>query len=100
MLHVARHNVRYKFRLSELTDSIRFKVGIDCIWHNMFADSTFTTFRYQPAHLSVDDMIVKIGGHVQGGLYTIVSLSASKHQLTVVCVCERDWNTLPDGWFC
>ena len=38
---------------------------------------------------SIDQWVVMVGELVKQGLYSIVSLNASKHNLTVVCACEK-----------
>lgn len=84
----------------EIYDGVHDVRGVDCIWHNMNANSTFTTFRWIPGDVDIDTMLVRVARHVQQGLYSIVSLNASKHALTVVCICERDREEFPDGWHC
>ncbi|RFU80035.1 hypothetical protein TARUN_2153 [Trichoderma arundinaceum] len=84
----------------DIYDGVHKIRGVDCIWHNMYAESTFTTFRWIPAHEDVDSMLIKVARNVEQGLYSIISLSASKHSLTVVCACEKNWEDLPQGWYC
>lgn len=84
----------------DIEDGVHTIRGVDCIWHNMYAESTFTTFRWIPAHEDIDSMLIKVARNVEQGLYSIISLSASKHSLTVVCACEKNWEDLPEGWFC
>ena len=87
-------------RIIEINDGVHNVRGVDCIWHNMYADSTFTTFRWIPGDVDIDTMIVRVARHVKQGIYSIISLNASKHSLTVVCVCEKNWEDLPRGWYC
>ncbi|KAK5991542.1 hypothetical protein PT974_09826 [Cladobotryum mycophilum] len=82
----------------EIYDCVHDIRGVDCIWHNMYADSTFKTFRWTPGSVDIDTMIIKVARHVEQGLYSIISLNASKHSLTVFCVCEKNWEDLPEGW--
>ncbi|KAL7913889.1 hypothetical protein GGI35DRAFT_438883 [Trichoderma velutinum] len=84
----------------DIEDGVHIIRGVDCIWHNMYAESTFTTFRWIPAYEDIDSMLIKVARNVEQGLYSIISLSASKHSLTVVCACEKNWEDLPEGWFC
>ncbi|KKO99894.1 AGC/AKT protein kinase [Trichoderma harzianum] len=78
-----------------IEDGVHSIHGVDCIWHNMYAESTFTTFRWIPAHETIDSMLIKVARNVEEGLYSIISMSASKHSLTVLCVCEKNWEDLP-----
>ncbi|KAL7959632.1 hypothetical protein V8C34DRAFT_322723 [Trichoderma compactum] len=52
--------------------------GVNCIWHNMYSESTFTTFRWIPAHEDIDSTLIKVARNVEQGLYSIISLSASR----------------------
>ncbi|KAK4071444.1 uncharacterized protein Triagg1_6105 [Trichoderma aggressivum f. europaeum] len=83
-----------------IEDGVHTIHGVDCIWHNMYSESTFTSFRWIPAHENIDSMLLKVARNVEQGLYSIISLSASKHSLTVVCACEKNWEDLPVGWYC
>ncbi|KAL5085015.1 hypothetical protein Trisim1_011019 [Trichoderma cf. simile WF8] len=83
-----------------IEDGVHTIHGVDCIWHNMYCESTFTTFRWIPAHETIDSMLIKVARNVEQGLYSIISMSASKHSLTVVCACEKNWEDLPVGWYC
>lgn len=84
----------------DIYDGVHTIRGVDCIWHNMYAESTFTTFRWIPTDEDIDSMLIKVARNVEQGLYSIISLSASKHSLTVVCACEKNWEDLPTGWYC
>jgi hypothetical protein len=72
--------------------------GNDCIWHNMYADSDFRTLR-KWFECDADEMLLKIAGHVRDGLYSLISLNASKHSFVVVCACSKNLEGLPEGWF-
>lgn len=83
-----------------IEDGVHTIHGVDCIWHNMYAESTFTTFRWISPYDDIDAMLIKVARNVEQGLYSIISMSASKHSLTVVCACEKNWKDLPVGWYC
>ncbi|KAJ4856069.1 hypothetical protein T069G_09437 [Trichoderma breve] len=83
-----------------IEDGVHTIHGVDCIWHNMYAESTFTTFRWISPYDGIDAMLIKVARNVEQGLYSIISMSASKHSLTVVCACEKNWEDLPVGWYC
>ncbi len=70
--------------------------GMDCIWHNMNAGSGFITFR-KWFTMDVNEMLVKVAGHVEMGLYQIISVNASKHSLVVVCVSDKKIEEFPEG---
>lgn len=60
------------------------------IWHNIYLGdaSDWTTFRKQ-YDSDINQLIQMVGQHLAQGLYSIVSLNATKHSLTVVCACEK-----------
>ena len=64
--------------------------GVDVIWHNVYAGekSDFSTFRQQRDE-DINSLLQMVGRHLVRGLYSIVSLNASKHSLTITCICER-----------
>lgn len=64
--------------------------GVDVIWHNVYAgdDTDWSTLRKQ-YDSDIDLLIQMVGQHLAQGLYTIVSLNATKHSLTVNCICEK-----------
>jgi len=72
-------------------------VGIDCIWHNMYVHSDFITFRKQSS-LSVDRVLLEVAKHVEDGLYSIISISASKHSFVVVCGTKKTMAELGDSF--
>ncbi|KAH8175968.1 hypothetical protein LIA77_04386 [Sarocladium implicatum] len=76
-----------------------FKVkGIDCIFHNMYAHSNFTTFRKWYDDCDADALLLLIANHVRQSLYSIIALNATKHMFVVTVACEKNWEDLPDGW--
>lgn len=73
--------------------------GIDCIFHNIYAPSDFTTFRKWYDSCDADTLLMFIAEHVRQGLYSIIALSATKHMFVVTVACEKNFEDLPDGWF-
>ena len=72
--------------------------GIDAIWHNMNCRSDFTAIRKWFA-MSVDELYLKVGEHVRQGLYSIISINASKHSFMVICATTKDKNEFSeDCW--
>lgn len=65
------------------------------ILHNMYAESDFTTLR-KPSQLSTDQLFVNIAGLVRDGVFSIVSLNASKYSFTAIVVCEHGWSEVGD----
>mgnify|MGYP005992427947 CR=1 len=72
-------------------------IGIDCIWQNMYCDTTFRLFR-KWQYCDLDSLLVLIMSHVQKGFYTIEALNATKHTVVVTVVCLKNFEELPDGW--
>lgn len=72
--------------------------GMDCIWHNMYDGSNVTAIRKWFA-LGVNAMLVRVAEHVQMGLCSIISISASKHSFVVVCACHKDREEFPEDAF-
>lgn len=64
--------------------------GVDAIWHNQYAgpESDFLGFRKQ-YDCDINLMIQKIAKHVAQGIYTIVSMNATPHMLTIICICQK-----------
>lgn len=64
--------------------------GVDAIWHNMYVgpETDFITFRMQ-YESNIDAMILMVARHVAQGLYSVISMNATPHMLTVICGCER-----------
>jgi len=63
----------------------------------MNVDSTsFTSFR-KWFRLDVNEMFVKVAGHVEMGLYRIISVNASKHSFVVVCISDKKIEDFPEG---
>lgn len=81
----------------DLSDPSVEAFGIDCIWHNMNAEPTsFITFRKWFV-LDINEMLIKVAGHVEMGLYQIISVNATKHSLVVVCVSNKKLEEFPEG---
>lgn len=74
--------------------------GVDVIWHNVYAgdDSDWSTMR-KAYESEIDQMIQMVGKHVAQGLYSIISLNATKHSLTVNCACEKMKSEVLDAMF-
>lgn len=60
--------------------------GVDVIWHNMNVENenAFQTFRHWSQD-SIDQLLIRVAGHLQAGHYSVISLNASKHSLVVIC---------------
>lgn len=69
-------------------------IGIDCIWQNMYCDSTFTLFR-KWQHCDLDSLLLFIMSHVQRGFYSILVLNATKDTVVVTVACEKNSEELP-----
>ena len=74
--------------------------GIDAIWHNIYCGdkSDFTT-RRTTFDRDINWAVQKVAGHVATGLYRIINMTASEHQLVVVCICEKNEEDLPNDTF-
>ena len=83
-----------RYHVQSIDDSYTI-YGVDAIWHNMYCgnDSDFITFR-KPYDCTIDQMLLLVARQVEVGLYSIISMSASVHQMTVVCACEKMQNEL------
>jgi hypothetical protein len=57
--------------------------SLDIIYHNMWADSNFRTFRTSGA-TSIEMAVLAVAKHLQDGCYNIISISGSKYSLVVV----------------
>ncbi|KAH0363687.1 hypothetical protein KCU65_g7222, partial [Aureobasidium melanogenum] len=69
---------------------------IDTIWHNMYAPSTFTTWRKQSTR-SIEQLLVDFTTLVDKGVFKVVSLSVGKASFVAVVACERDWEEIEEG---
>jgi hypothetical protein len=88
-----------KYHVQSLDSSYEV-VGVDAIWHNQYAgpDSDFVAFRKQ-YHCDINAMIMMVSEHVRKGVYTVISLTATPHMLSVVCACEKFQADFPeDVW--
>lgn len=74
--------------------------GVDAIWHNQYRGpkSDFGGLRGRYDR-DINFMIQLVAGHVAQGLYTILSLNATKHSLVVVCICEQMRADMPTDMF-
>lgn len=63
--------------------------GIDFIIHNMDCGSSLTTFR-KWFSCDVNELYLKVGDHVRQGLYTIISINASKHSFMIICATSKN----------
>lgn len=73
---------------------------MDAIWHNQYAgpETDFVAFRKQ-YHCDINAMTLLVAKHVAQGLYSIISMNATPHLLTVICGCEKMRAELPsDMW--
>lgn len=74
--------------------------GVDAIWHNMYRGpkSDFETFRVQ-YDCTIEQAVQMVARHVAQGHYGIISMTATKHALTVICGCEKNMDEMPsDMW--
>lgn len=64
--------------------------GVDVIWNNVYAGpkSDWSTIRKQ-YESNIDQMVQLVGQHLAKGLYSLISMNATKHSLTVLCTCEK-----------
>lgn len=74
--------------------------GVDMIWHNMYRgpDSDFDGFRVQ-YDCTIEQAVQMVAQHVAQGLYGIISMTATKHALTVICACEKNMKDMPKDMF-
>lgn len=72
--------------------------GIDCIWHNLYGESNFTTIRKWYENCDLNELLLFISDHVRRNLYKVVAICATKHMVVLTCACEKDIEELPDGW--
>lgn len=75
-------------------------VGVDAIWHNQYAgpEPDFIAFRTQ-YQSDINAMILKVAEHVRQGFYTVISINATPHMLTVICACEKMQSEFPADFF-
>jgi hypothetical protein len=71
--------------------------GVDAIWHNQYRgpNSDFVGMRKQ-FDCDINQLLLQVSKHIESGLYTVITMSASPHSLTVVCGCERMEKDMPD----
>lgn len=82
----------------DISDPDIITSGMDGIWHNLTEDQAWVTFR-KWLQDSPDEMMNRVARHVGQGLYSIVSLSLSKHSVAVVCVSSKPLGEWPeDAW--
>jgi hypothetical protein len=74
--------------------------GVDAIWHNQYRgpDSDFGGIRGNYDR-DIDFMLQLVATHVAQGLYTIVSVNATKHSLVVICNCLKMRKNMPSDMF-
>lgn len=75
-------------------------IGVDAIWYNQYAgpESDFIAFRKQ-YYCDINSMVLKVAEHIRNGVYTVISMNATLHMLTVICVCEKNQSDFPgDVW--
>lgn len=58
--------------------------------------SDFETFRIQ-YDCTIEQAVQMVAQHVAQGLYGIISMTATKHALTVICGCEKKMEEFPEG---
>jgi hypothetical protein len=56
--------------------------SIQAIWYNITSGSGTWSSQSMPLHCPIDAAICQVTLHIQQGLYSIVSLSASEYSLT------------------
>lgn len=79
--------------------------GVDAIWHNVYAGDEKVWGGFRKSYdASIDQLLQMVARHVAKGYYSIVSLNASRHNLTVVCagtqvldLGSEDWNDIGDN---
>ena len=69
--------------------------GVDIIWHNMYAPSTFSTWR-KTSSRSIAELLVDFAKLVDDGVVSVISLNVSKASFVAVVGCERDWDEVKD----
>jgi hypothetical protein len=74
--------------------------GVDAIWHNQYRgpESDFGIMRRQ-YDSDINFLLQLVASHVSQGLYTIISLNATKHSLVVVCGCQKMEADMPPDMF-
>jgi hypothetical protein len=88
-----------KYHVQSLDESYEV-FGVDAIWHNQYLgpNSDFEGFRKQ-YDCDINRLILKVVEHVRTGVYTIISINATPHMLTVICACEKRQAEFPgDVW--
>ena len=88
-----------RYRVQSLDDSYEV-YGVDAIWYNQYAgpESDFICIRGQ-FDCDINALVMKVSGHVADGHYTVISMNATLHMLTVFCVCLKMQADLPeDMW--
>ncbi|THX95040.1 hypothetical protein D6C90_00890 [Aureobasidium pullulans] len=68
---------------------------VDIIWHNMYAPSTFSTWR-KTSSRSIAELLVDFAKLVDDGIVSVISLNVSKASFVAVVGCERDWDEVKD----
>lgn len=87
------------YKIQSVTEAYEI-YGVDAIWHNQYlgSQSDFLGLR-RCFYCDIDALLLKVAGHVQQGLYSIISLNATKHSLVVVCGCTKMREDMPDDMF-
>lgn len=64
--------------------------GVDAIWHNQYLgpETDFEGIRKR-YHADINAMILEVTEHVRKGVYTVISMNATPHMLTVICACQK-----------
>jgi hypothetical protein len=108
LIHLVSHSERpsaypqpYRIVVTKhsISDPTYLVTGMDGIWHNIYSDPekgvAWTTLR-KWFEDEPDDMLARIHQHVSQGLYSIVSISISKHAVAVICKSMKPPEDWPD----
>ncbi|THX29127.1 hypothetical protein D6D12_04404 [Aureobasidium pullulans] len=80
---------------NDASPSTNETIEVDIIWHNMYAPSTFSTWR-KTSSRSIAELLFDFAKLVDDGIVSVISLNVSKASFVAVLGCERDWDEVKD----
>ncbi|KAL2204729.1 hypothetical protein CC79DRAFT_919160 [Sarocladium strictum] len=72
-------------------------VGFDCLWHNMDCRSDFTVFRTW-YYCEMDKFFSLVADRVRRGVFSVISLNATKHAVHIVFATQKNTDELIEKW--
>lgn len=80
---------------TEVSRAENDQTQVDMIWHNMYAPSTFVTWRKQSTR-SIEQLLIDFTTLVDKGVFGVISLSVSKASFVAVVGCEKSWEEIQE----